>query len=806
MVRRLHKPSRWPIALTEALLLPCLFMASAHAAASGSALDVASAVANTSASGSTSALNVDPDDTMTSIGGTDLYLETTLNGTDRGLAHFGYRDGELWATLATLQQLGFVLPADTPDPVRLDSLQGVQTHYDQEHQNASIVAPLKLLRMDTQLLNTRDMSSPRANASPGVLLNYNVYGTQSDQGNSSLSAFNELRAFNANGVLSSTSLTQSSRTSGNWNTHSVRLDTMWSTSLPEHMLTVNVGDTLTSATAWSRPTRIGGIQIGTNFALQPYNITTPLPQFFGSATLPSQVQLYINGLKQYSGDVPAGPFQLNAVPGINGAGNAQVMLTNALGQVTTLDFSLYGVQQLLRQGLTDWSAEVGYVRKNYGLTSFDYASQPMASGTWRHGFTNSFTGEAHAEATEGLLDEGAGGNRLLGTAGVISGSAAHSTYRGLSGSQLSLGYSWTNNHYNFAINGMRASSDYRDVASLYGGTPPHVSASAQAGYNTQRLGSFGLSYTHLEYQQQTNRYASAYWFKSVGRGATINFNVNQNLDSTRDRSFFLTFSLALDDRTYMSSGVQHDGDRNTVNANVARSIPNAGGLGWRAQVQQGGGTHAGQAELDYLGRYGQVQAGVNDFNGSSSAYANANGSLVLMGGGLFASRQIYNGFAVVSTDGVANVPVKLENNLIGTTNHSGLLLISPLNAYQNNKVSIDPMDLPADMRIGKVDLDATPTDRAGTLVRFGITSIRAASIILHDVTGKPMPLGSQVRLRGQSGEPALVGFDGEAYLDTLNTHNVLDVDTPAGTCHVAFDYHKQGDGIPQIGPLTCSKE
>jgi outer membrane usher protein len=35
---------------------------------------------------------------------------------------------------------------------------------------------------------------------------------------------------------------------------------------------------------------------------------------------------------------------------------------------------------------------------------------------------------------------------------------------------------------------------------------------------------------------------------------------------------------------------------------------------------------------------------------------------------------------------------------------------------------------------------------------------------------------------------------------------VLDVETPNGACHVAFDYHKQGDGIPQIGPLTCRKE
>ena len=117
------------------------------------------------------------------------------------------------------------------------------------------------------------------------------------------------------------------------------------------------------------------------------------------------------------------------------------------------------------------------------------------------------------------------------------------------------------------------------------------------------------------------------------------------------------------------------------------------------------------------------------------------------------------------------------------------------------------MQLPADVRIGHVDTRATPTDRAGTLVRFGITPIRAASVVLHDAAGKPLPLGSQVRLRGLDGEPALVGFDGTVYLDTLDEHNVLEVSLPeGGTCSTRFDYRKQGDGIPQIGPLTCTKE
>ena len=110
------------------------------------------------------------------------------------------------------------------------------------------------------------------------------------------------------------------------------------------------------------------------------------------------------------------------------------------------------------------------------------------------------------------------------------------------------------------------------------------------------------------------------------------------------------------------------------------------------------------------------------------------------------------------------------------------------------------------MRIDRVKTFATPGDRSGTLVRFGITPIRAATIVLVDAAGKPLALGSEVRLAGQTGDAALVGYDGIVYLDTLETHNVLDVQGPGGACRAEFDYRKEGDGVPQIGPLPCRKE
>jgi outer membrane usher protein len=793
MAMQSSRISRWLIVLAESLLLHGLPVFAAQAA-SGVDLVAAASIAD-----------IDNSD-LASPRGNDVYLDLSFNGSPHGLVHFGDRNGELWANAATLRQLGFVLPADVADPVRLNGLPGVQVRYDVRHQNVAITAPLNLLHLPTTLVNAPGTATQSASASQGLLLNYDLYATQGQSNASSLNAFTELRAFNGTSVLSSTALSQTSH-SGDWQTHSARLDTTLSTSFPEDMLTLRLGDTLTAALPWSRATRIGGIQLSRNFALQPYRTTTPLPAFLGSATLPSDVELYINGMRQYSGQVPSGPFQLNTIPNISGAGNAQVVLTDAFGRTTTLNFSLYDTQQLLQKGLSDWSVDLGAVRKNYGLRSFDYGSDPAASGTWRYGVSDNLTLETHAEATPGLATVGVGGALLLAQAGVLSGAAAGSSHNGQRGSQLNLGYNWRNDRFNFGVDGTRTHDNYLDVASLYGSAPPSGTGRALVGYSTEHLGSVGLSYLYLRYTgQAATRYASAYWFKSLGRSASLSVSANQNLVDRSQRSVFAGFTWSLDGKASLSTGMQRDSGHTTYTADAQSSTPNDGGVGWRAGLRQGDGQNGGQAEVNYLGRYGRLAAGVSDFGSSRYGYANATGALVFMGGQPFAARRIDDAFAVVSTDGVAGVPVTLENRPIGTTDSKGMLLVAPLNAYQNNQLAIDPMQLSADVRIDRVKTIATPGDRAGTLVRFGITPVRAASILLVDGAGLPLPLGSLVRINAQAGEPALVGFDGVVYLDTLEIRNRLDVQTSTGTCHLNFDYHKNSDGIPQIGPLRCIKE
>lgn len=734
--------------------------------------------------------------------GIDLYLDVTVNGNSVGLVHFGYENEKLYGGANTLRTLGFRLPEGVTNPVALNDISQLHVDYNKQRQTLALTAPLSELDLATTQLNLPAEAAPMVSSARGALLNYDIYAEQGDE--SSVNTFSELRAFNGSGVLSTTQLTQYSTETDADNSFN-RLDTSWRSSFPQNMLALTVGDTLTSSLAGSRQTRIGGIQIGTDFGLQPYMPTTPLPAYLGSATLPSNVELYVDGVRYYNGEVPAGSFQINTMPNISGAGTGQVMMTDALGRTTVQNFSFYNDQQLLREGLTSWSAELGVVRENYGYSSFDYASAPVFSGTWRRGFSNSFTAGAHAEASDGLINAGVSNDWIPGSrSGTLSTAFAASADAGKNGFLYSVGYRWSGEKFNFSTSTTATSGDYHDVATHYGEPPPTLSSNTVVGYSLASAGNISLSYLQFRYPHESAvRYANASWYKSLTDNVSLNAGFNQNVDDDRDRSVYLMLTVTTSSNLSVSSTVQRTYDETGYQLNASQTPPADGGWGWNVAASQQASRQSGQGEVGYLGRYGKAYTGFSRLPDNHYGYAGATGSVVMMGGGLFAAREINNGFAVVSTDGIPDVPVKLQNNVIGTSDDNGLLLVTSLNSYQNNQISIDPMDLPANMRIARVEANATPADRSGTLVSFGITPVRAAQVILVDEQGLAIPEGSVAIATTGEGQSSLVGFDGMTWFDTLEKHNALRVKTETGTCSVTFDYPNSARGIVQIGPLVC---
>jgi outer membrane usher protein len=236
------------------------------------------------------------------------------------------------------------------------------------------------------------------------------------------------------GVLSSTQIISTSPQDMFTTT---RLDSSWSYDDQPRRLNYRVGDIITGGLSWTRPTRLGGLQIQRNFGLRPDLVTMPLPELSGSAAVPSTVDVYIDNARRLSREVPAGPFTLTNLPVSTGNGTARLVVRDALGRETVSETPFHASSELLAAGLWDLSLDAGLARQFYGIESNDYDGSPMVSGMVRYGFNDWLTIESHAEGGNDLLNGGIGSVFGVGSYGIASLAGAASMHDSDSGYQAS---------------------------------------------------------------------------------------------------------------------------------------------------------------------------------------------------------------------------------------------------------------------------------------------------------------------------------------------------------------------------------
>lgn len=745
----------------------------------------------------------------------EVYLQVTVNEQLRASLHrFVLRDGRLYASPSTLEELGLrVAASDKNERLVPVEREGVQAHYDVAAQSLTLVAPISELAIGTTHLHSMPDAPEPTPAPWGGLLNYDVDGFKTGSATQVVIA-PTVRLFGpGNVVFESSGIVQATNADHRSQTRAIRLDSRIRWTRPDKAIEVIVGDLVTGGPDWARQTRMGGVRIGTNYeSLQPYRLLSPGPVFSGESAVPSNVELYVNGIKQFEGDTPAGRFVVSGLPSMEGLGNARLVVTDAYGRARTVEIPFYGTRRLLARGLDNWSVAVGRVRLGYGATSNRYDGTVALDASWRGGLTDSFTGEVHAEARRDLQLGGLGAAMVAGNAGVIHVAMSGSRSRGLQGSQTRWGYQWANTRFSLAFDSQRTHGDYRDIAAVSSGfLSADKSDSASAGFNNARVGSFNLTYANLRYPDENgNRILGAYWNRTIGNRWFLSAGMQRDLENPRLESYQLSLSATLGQDLQAFSSMRHSKTNDSFEANLMKQARANGDFGWRVQARKDtlGGIQ-GLVEGQWLTKAAEVTAaatsGARD-QGSQYRLA-ARGSVLWMGRSFFASREVVDGFALVQT-GLPGVPVKLENRAYGVTNAAGELIVTPVIPFQHNRVSIDPTNLPANVRVQSSDRDAVPGASGATRVTFNLSPVHAAVVVLSDKDGAAIPVGSTVRRLNADGSQSetIMGYDSEVYLEGLSEHNKLIVETPTGVCHSEFNYDSKAQGIPRIESVRCVME
>lgn len=413
-----------------------------------------------------------------------LQLEVYINDVSTDLiATFRQNDaGSLLIEPDQLKNIGIspVESAVSADGwIDVSRLPEVTARYDESIQSVHFTLPMAARAnkvIDASGKSTHEENKEteeKATSNFGGLVNYTIYGSSGGGTWSDIADFNgvsallESRVFGPLGVLSSSQVLSTSRLS-EFDTQ--RLDTTWSYSNEETLTTYRAGDLITGGLSWTRPTRFGGLQIRRNFDLRPDIVTMPMPEFSGSAAVPSTVDVYVNNIRRLSQDVPEGPFSITNLPVISGAGNARLVVRDALGREIVSETPFYTSPDLLAQGLVDFSAELGFARRNYGTSSFDYDDRLLGSATVRYGVSDGFTVEGHAEGGEDFYNVGLGGVFTLGAHGLAALSGASSRFGDESGYQLSASVEAELLGVRLNARSQRAFGDYNDMASVSANT------------------------------------------------------------------------------------------------------------------------------------------------------------------------------------------------------------------------------------------------------------------------------------------------------------------------------------------------
>ena len=363
-------------------------------------------------------------------------LGLSLNGVELGGETIvTVRNGETLIRVDDITRLrvrhegGKVVTIDGQAFMALSAVPGLTFRIDKPLQQLQLTVPVDSF-LPTNISNAR-VFLPPSQAARTAFLDYDL--TFQQVGGKTLgAAFLQMGASDDRGLISNT------MTVGNAPNmhHTVRLDTSFVRDDPSGLTRLTVGDTITRGSSWSPLVRFGGIKYGTDFGLQPGFISFPTPTFDGRAALPSNVELYVNNVLNYQGQVNQGPFTLDRLPLVTGTGDVSVIVKDALGVEHRVTSSYYVSSALLRPGLSDYSLEAGSERHRYGIESFDYG-RPFAAVTYRHGLTGRLTVETRAEAASDIQDIGAGAVVLLGRIAEVGGSVAVSRGAGRGGFALS---------------------------------------------------------------------------------------------------------------------------------------------------------------------------------------------------------------------------------------------------------------------------------------------------------------------------------------------------------------------------------
>jgi outer membrane usher protein FimD/PapC len=600
-------------------------------------------------------------------------------------------------------------------------LEGVEYRFDEATLTLELTAVPELLPKATLDLFPQRQSGVIYPRDRSIFLNYGIdYSAGGDdfvfEG---LTVSNELGVRHRDLLL----LTDTLYTESPDDSRFVRLNTSLTWDDRKMLRRIIGGDFFASSGELGSRLQMGGLSVSKVYRIDPYFIRYPLFDFSGMAPLPSDVELYVDGVRVRSERFAPGEFELRNFQSIGGAQTIEIIVRDALGREQRFDSSFYFTDQILRRGLHEYSYNLGLLRRDFGQESNNYSDLAF-SAFHRYGLTDTLNLGLRGEAGDGLANLGVESAMKTGSVGLLRLEGAGSHDEEDSGAAGFLSYEYYNRRFRGRLALQGFSTGYRSLGDSGTTIRRKLNLLAGLGYVTPQLGSFGLDYARTEsYRGPELETLTFSWSRRLWKRTYINATFRQIRENgtTHEAGVNLTWYFGRDHS--VSGSVRRERGADIQVLEARRNTPVGEGTGWNLRGErterEGNQNYLLNSVVQHNARHailrGDFSLGRSETLTTEDLRLSLAGSLVQVGDTLALTRPVTDSFALVSVGDAEGVEVYVNGQSSGRTNRRGKVVIPDLSYYEN-QVSSKTRTL--DYLMPRVRLNVSPPLRSGSCINF----------------------------------------------------------------------------------------
>jgi outer membrane usher protein FimD/PapC len=565
-----------------------------------------------------------------------------------------------------------------------------------------------------------------------------------------------------------------------------------------------IGDYTAASGDLGSSVSMGGLSLSRVYGMDPYFIKYPLANFEGFTSLPSTVEVYLNGMRLRTEKLSPGEFGLNNISYYGGANSVEVVIRDAFGRVQTVRYPFYSTDVLLKAGLHEYSYNIGSIRNNLGTESNNYHGLAF-SGFHKYGAGDSLTVGINSEGGRGNYNLGAQATFLLKQTGIatlaLSGSRDAGDRAGLAGT---LNYSYQDKKINAHMSFRGFTKDYATINSGLITDKTKYEAGAAIGYGTKDFGSASVTFGKIgKYVGQDSQSIIANYTRNISSKISLFASFTRRKEAETSNAFFVGLTYYPREGMTLSSSYEKSNGTSSETLQLQKSTPAGEGLGYRASINRvdtpSGETTTANPFLQYNSRFGTYTAEYSrqftDTGGTENYNLSAAGGIAYVGNTIGFSRIINDSFGLAKVGSLQGVRVYQSNQEIGRTDSSGRVFIPNLSSYYDNQVSIGDKDIPIDYSIKEVVRYISPPLRSGAIINFEVTKFQAITGMLKIRTDKevlPAEFYEINMMVDKKGMTFPTGKGGEFYLENVKP----------GKYSAFFDYNGKKCFFDIIIPVT----